>query len=595
MAYSLLPSTFEEIKDYLITKVTTRFPSLGAFVENSILLIFISIIAWGLAQFMDYAGNLFSENHLFSVIRYENARKQAAFYGYIAHRKISANGTIKIGMDSNFNTLPTESITFQQYDSMTINGVDFLFTTAKTFSNNPLDDSYDDLPAGTYYITANVIQGELITIDETAEGVQNEEIEIEEDSIENTVITLTVNSETYTKVDSFFESDSTDKHYTAENLANMTGLKITFGDGYKGVQLSAGDAIQIKHIKTDALEGQIKSVGFDITFNETYTYSDTTPVTFYGISTSQMIGADDIEEIDSIKYWGQKAASSMDNVAFQDDDIQLELQEYGGILKSRALSEYDISPDSPDDNTMNIIRLLVVPTAGTVIDDTTKQSIRNYLRPKMDMSDFIQFIDVEYIDIYFKLDMEVNSNAAQDIGSQIDSYLQTTYELGQMDFEESLNHSDVTYNIKHNYLDYIHRFNLELWVIEEDVTPAIQTGPKIEKTLKIGGLSSGQNNIKLCKIIVDFNDGVSKQESFLDNGSGVFALVGTSATDFLDSGTINYETGAIVLNILGTVVSVSNIEYQYETYDKDGIEENIDIKYNQIIRYNKSLITTEYV
>ena len=79
-----------------------------------------------------------------------------------------------------------------------------------------------------------------------------------------------------------------------------------------------------------------------------------------------------------------------------------------------------------------------------------------------------------------------------------------------------------------------------------------------------------------------------------DNGSGVFNPVATGVSATITSGTINYITGAIVLNMKGGI-TVSNVEFQYETYDVDAVAVNIDIKYNQMIRYNKSLINVETV
>lgn len=595
MAFSLLPKTYDEVKTYLVTKIGEKYPVLGAYLGNSFLFIFIDVIAWGIALFMDIADNLWQENHLFSAVKYENARKQAKFYGHEAARKKSAQGTIKVGMNSSFNALPLESITLNQYDALKINGIDFLVAETTTLSSNPLDNSYDGLPVGIYYVEVPVIQGQLITVDNVASGIQNEQFNVSDYYVENSTYIVTVDSEVYTKVDSFFTSNATDKHYTLENKALMSGVDTTFGDGYRGRQLASGETVTMKYIKTDDLDGQIKSIGFEVTFIETYTYSDLTPVTLYGTTISQMVGAEDVETIESIRYWGQIAASTLDEKAFQDSEIQLALQQFGGILISKALSEYDISPDSPDQNTMNVVRLLIVPNTGTTYDDVTKQRIREYLRPKMDFTDFIQFIDVEYIDIYFVVDTEVTSNTPQDIASQMDTYLQTTYALGQLDLGASLDHSTVVNQLKTEFADYIHRFNLTLWVTETDTSGAIQTGNIITRTLKIGGLRAGQNNIKSCKVIASFNDGADKTETIQDDGSGNFVPVATGVSSFISSGTINYQTGLVTLNLKGGVVSVSSLEYQYETYDVDGVSVNVDIKYNQIIRYNKSYIPIEYV
>jgi len=595
MAFSLLPQTFDDVKTYLTDKISEKYPSLGTFLENSMLIIFVDIIAWAIALFMDYADNLWSENILSTTINYENARKQAEFYGHVASRKVSAKGTIRVGMNENFDSLPLESIVFNRFDSLTINGISYLVDETTVFSNNPNDQAYDELSAGLYYIEVPVIQGQLTTISRSAQGSQNEVISIEDDSIENSYISVSVNSTEWEEQESFFLSNSTDEHYAPENISNMLGLNINFGDGYRGKQLSSGDTIEIDYIKTDALEGQIKATGFEVIFNEAYTYSDTTPVEFYAYNDSQLIGASDIETIESLKYWGKIAASSMTDKAFTSEELGLELQEYGGILKSKAISEYDLSPTTPNEQYMNVVRLLIVPTSGTELDDTAKQNIRDYLRPKMDFTDFIQFIDVEYIEILFKLSMELNTSSPSNISSLIDNYLQEEYALGNTDFGESINHSSVVYNIQSNFSDYIYRFALYLWVVENLEDPTIATDGTISYTLNLGSLRAGLTNINSCKLIIDFNDGEEKEETLVDDGSGNIIPQGTSLSEVITSGTIDYVTGEIVLDIDPAVVSISNIETQYNPNDEDGNDENVDIKYNHICRYYGSEITVDYV
>ena len=61
MAFSLLPSSFDEIKTYLIGKINTTYPALGSFLQASFMIIFVDVISWGLALFVSYADNLWSE------------------------------------------------------------------------------------------------------------------------------------------------------------------------------------------------------------------------------------------------------------------------------------------------------------------------------------------------------------------------------------------------------------------------------------------------------------------------------------------------------------------------------------------------------
>ena len=44
MAFSLLPSSFDTVKAYLIGKIGDNYPKLGAFLQNSFLIIFVDVV-----------------------------------------------------------------------------------------------------------------------------------------------------------------------------------------------------------------------------------------------------------------------------------------------------------------------------------------------------------------------------------------------------------------------------------------------------------------------------------------------------------------------------------------------------------------------
>jgi hypothetical protein len=594
MAYSLLPKTFDDVKSYLVTKISQKYPTLGAFLYNSFLHIFLDVIAYAIALFMDLADNLYNESHLSSAVNYENIRRIAEFYGYVAHREISANGTcVRIGMNADFDELPLYNITFSKYDPIQINGVYFLINETITLSSNPDDDSYADLPAGTYYIDVEVVQGQRISVTNSATGEQSEVFEIEDEHFENTDPIVTVNGTEYTQVDSFFTYTPTDEVYTLTNKPYMNGVNVTFGDAFRGAKLESGDSVVINYIKTDALDGQIKSIGFEVTFLDSYAYPDATPVQPYGVTFAQIIGADLKESADSIKYWGQKSISRMDNKAFNNEEVNLALHEMGGILSSKALSEYDIDPENPTEEFMNVVKLLVIPTTGGDIDDTFKQEIRVYLRDKMDFTDFIQFIDVDYVKILFELDMDVRRTASKSFATDVNSYLQTTYALESSDFGESINHSEVVANIRDEFSTDIIRFSLILKVEEDEEDLAIPTGGIISKTLQIGSFRVGSPNVLSVSIITTFMAGTNEvTETIIDDGSGSFVI---GSSEFITSGTIDYETGEIELELDPNVSSISSLKYTYRCYDVDGGTDNIDIKYFQVSQYGNATINVEYI
>jgi len=597
--FSELPTTFDGVKQYLISKISEKYPTLGTYLENSFLVIFLDIIAWAIVLFIDYSQGLFDEGHLFSSKKYENARLIAQFYGHVAHRKISAVGQIRVGMNSDFNALPDENVTLLKHDAIQVNSTNYLINEAVTFSSNPLDTIYDGLPEGKYYIDVEVIQGQIITVNETAQGEQGEIFTVEDESIENSYFKVCVNGDEYTQVESFFLSTSVDKHYTIENLPSMAGVRLTFGDGYRGRKLIEGESLTFEYIKTDALDGQIKSTGFEVTFNETYQYADLTPVELYGENVAKLIGASYVESLESIKYYGQKAASALGEKAFNDDEIQIALVEFGGILKSKAISEYDISPDDPNEQFMNVVKLLIVPTSEETIDNFTKVRIRDYLRPKMDFTDLIQFIDVEYIDIYFKLDVDVFETTSRAISSNINGFLSSTYNLQNMDFGISLDHSEVCKGLHSYFPDDIKRIYLELWVTEE-LDPEEETGGELTHTLKLGNLVDRAINIERCELKVSFKHGDEDKEEIYITSMGVspmadFTLQGGGSPLFLDAGTLNMKTGEAQLFISHLVQSITSVELEYIPYDTDDKVRNIDIKYFQLVRYKKSRANITYV
>jgi hypothetical protein len=215
----------------------------------------------------------------------------------------------------------------------------------------------------------------------------------------------------------------------------------------------------------------------------------------------------------------------------------------------------------------------------------------------MDLTNLIDFQDVEYIDIRFKLTFDVNKSTPADFSGQVDSYLAATYALGQLDFGASVDHSKVVYQITNAFSSYIKRFELVLQVIEEADNVTIPTAHLLTRTLLLGSLRPAAPNVfsTLINIYYKKGTGASYSEAYKDNGSGTYVKVDASAPDSIISSSIDYTTGLISLTLNSAVTSISHIEYIYETYDIEGIIQNVDIKPHQIVEYNSSQSTIVYV
>jgi len=312
-----------------------------------------------------------------------------------------------------------------------------------------------------------------------------------------------------------------------------------------------------------------------------------------------MIGASDTESIEDVRYYGTISASSMEEKAFQDDEVKLALHNFGGITISKSLSEFDINPENPVFSYMNRVKIIVVPTGGGFIDDATKTRIRNYLRVKMDFTDFIEFIDPVYIDVRFSIAFDVFANTPSNFSAQVGSFLETEYALGKLDFGKSLDYSEVSYKLRTQFSQYVKRFTLILYVIEKETNLAIPTGSVSTRTLKLGNLRAGVNNIQPEKsyIYISYKKGTGTvyTEKYVDNELGAYVKIDASPADAILASSIDYITGAVSIMLKPAVTEVDSLEYIYQPFDVDGEPLNIDIKSTQIIEYDSTLVDVEVV
>jgi hypothetical protein len=448
-----------------------------------------------------------------------------------------------------------------------------------------------------YYIDVPVIQGELITVNDTATGLQSESFTINDENIEDTYLSVKVNGDEWIEKDSFFISDSEDDHYIIENLPYLTGMRIIFGDNYRGKQLSSGDTLQIDYIQTSGIDGNITSINYEVDFQETYTYSTTDEFEPYSVSISQMFGGSDVEDIESIAYWGQKSANYMENFIASNDDLQVKLKKFGGLLITKAISEYDLNPTTPDLTQANRIKILSVPTTGTNLDDLTKTRLRLFLKEDLGMTDFVEFIDVTFLDIYFDITAEVFVSAPQNIATEINTYLQEKYKLGSIGLGESLDHSEVIYDLKRQFSDDLKRFEIDLGLVETLENPTINPSDKILHQLKLNNLRDINNTMYSVLLYVEYTDGSGSDSiEITDFNDLENNPLTTSVTDVFTNITVDPVTCEFIFTVdTSSIVSIDKIEFKYFTYDSDGEKENIDIKFSQIMQYGVANIDVEYL
>jgi len=204
---------------------------------------------------------------------------------YTPKRKISATGTLQFSLQS----VSDKRVYIPQYtECQTSAGLKFVTTQDITIEPGQLSN------------TVTAIQGQLIELEYTGDGTADQEITINDTSIENddhpelspfTAFRVFVDEVEWTRVSSFINSNNTDTHYVLRAELDDT-LTIIFGDDIYGKAPESGKPILIKYIRSDGADGNVYETDKITTLNDTIYDEDSNEVTVSVTNITTMTGGE---------------------------------------------------------------------------------------------------------------------------------------------------------------------------------------------------------------------------------------------------------------------------------------------------------------
>lgn len=426
------------------------------------------------------------------------------------------------------------------------------------------------------------IQGSIKEMLREAPGIPSYEIHIESTKVENnsypefSSISVLVDGERWSPVNSFLFSSSIDKHFTVKHNLDDT-ISVVFGDGKRGLYPAKGSLIKIEYLESDGLKGNIYLTGVLTTIKSfsslTYEYldngilkEDTINLTVTNLS--QMIGGDDLETTDEIRQEAPNIFKIGNRLVTREDFLSF-LYNYPQIAEAVVLGENELSKGTPSFMYFNVVQISALLKGWVVIPEQLQQQIAKDLYKKSLMTvkyEFVEPIIYKVIPtISAKIDKRFSLSYAQ---SSIRNTINKFFILGDTaKFGEAKRLSNLVEAVdKLEEVKYLYMY-LDLYdtmsqpSVTSDNTYRYYTFSNIATTAK--PLKKGT-----IKIYGTLNDG-SVLLLAIDNSAGSFQVANTSVPFSISSSSINYTNGTFSVVFRISKSATQAISSGYTRYQQD--------------------------
>jgi len=461
---------------------------------------------------------------------------------YKPRRKVSAKGYVRFYLDTAYS----KNIYIPRYTVVeTADGTKYL-TVKDTV-----------LLKGQTSMDVEVVQGELVERTMTGSGQEYQEYVIDEVDVEDESLWVYVDGILWEQVDSFILSEPTDRHYTVVPQYDGT-LLIRFGNGSRGAIPQSGSTILIRFVKTAGANGNVYGTNMITKVSSVIFDENGSPVEVKVTNDNPVIGGDNEESIEEIKYNAPRVFRTGDRAVTKDDFSAL-IESYPGVATASVWGEKE--EGSPNYNMFNWVRIaMVLQGWGSPTTDFEKELVE-FLRQKSILTVRYEFVPADILDVYVVLDLRVKKNYTLSlVQSAVEKLIESLFQLGLTTrLGVSKRYSDIIAEIEQvEGIDYVY---MDLRLRKELVLQGSNWVGKLT------ALPVEKNSIQLFAGNVQIGE---------DDGEGNIGAV--SGGSYTVSGTVDYSLGDVSVSI-----SPAPSETVYVLYRQDA-ERDIVVKFNQICK-----------
>jgi hypothetical protein len=322
-------------------------------------------------------------------------------------------------------------------------------------------------------------------------------------------------------------------------------FELYFGDGILGTALADGNVVEVTYRVTDGV------VANDILTNADWAAVDSNiTITAVDLITS---GGTVVETIDSIKFNAPKSYETQNRAVVANDYERLILRENGNLIETLRVwgGENNVPP------VYGKVFISAQPSGvATVLSSSQKTLVRNNIKQYNTLSIDVEFVDPSYIyiiptiNVYF--DSSRTSLTAGGVASVVASTIQTyeTNKLGKFS-NDRFRFSEFVRTI--DAADQSITYNVTSFTLQKRFNPTLNS--KTKYTINFGKSLINKTGVSTLTSTSFTYDGQS--QSFLDDDSAgnvrIYYVNNLGNIVYVQNnvGTIDYDTGVIILNEFG--------------------------------------------
>ena len=453
---------------------------------------------------------------------------QTEMFGYTPNRMVGSVGALTVSASSLFNGTYPVTIEIPKFTQFS-NG-------ELTFAASSKVVLYPTFRSVSVPVVQGVVKTASFKITSEYSPYENIQLNVDGDSIEDTLYQVTVNGIVWTETTSFTSSDSVDSTlFKISNILDSSGVYLTFGDGNKSKALALNDLVVFTYLETAGEDGEVLEMSSVTTVVSTLTDTSKAAVKLYCKNEENIIGGSAAETLESIRTNAPLALKASSRLVSADDYFSA-IYNLKIIDQLAVWGEYETNLDNGnppgtflalEENRVNVTAINYSSTDTAIgMTDTQKETIRTALKDSKGLTDILTFIDPQIILLNFVTTVyyDPSSYTGDSVYDTVLAGLEATYSIENTarTFKESLYFSQYYEYI--NGLEGVHHHITELELSEISLLDTDAGGYQFDLDLGLPNVrpESISLYIKCVDASLDPNPFVDWTLMAVDDGSGGF-------------------------------------------------------------------------
>jgi len=533
--------------DSIVLQLQDRLRATGAWKD-----IYRSSTGSMLIEFLAYVLNLTNyyterraeESFLSTAQNLSSVRNLVSLLNYQPKRKTSSIGNLQFSIPLALTTI----VFIPKYTNCeSTDGVKFLTNESAAIQK------------GQTFVTVSSIQGELAQLEIVSNGLVSQEYLLNSVDVENSgdsdnlTLRVIIDGTEWTLVSSFLNSASTDKHYRIINEMDGT-VSVLFGDNINGKSPDSGSTILIQYIKSVGLSGNVSNTGTITTLKDTIYDEDSDAVSNVSVTnTSSFLGGDDEEDIEEIRYEAPQVFKTGDRGVTRNDFISI-IRNQSGVADVNVWGENEEAEAAGVDavqDMLNKIKICIVLQNWLLPDSVFKAALSEDIYLKSMQTVKYEYVIAKILYVIPKLVVKVKTgHSLSQTQVDIEAALADQFLLGDTTKLGTLvKYSGILAAIQDlvgvSYVNMILEVRKEL---SDTYSSFFNWGA----TLEVIDVKP-----ETVRLFIDDDFVVTD----VDGGAGIGTF--SSAGSYTISGTVNYSTGVLTVDISPAPATVL-VRYQQE-------------------------------